>query len=53
MTKAHETMAITTEQFDATSFEIESTLHFLGVPAAETAEFMEIIEKYRPQVVTA
>lgn len=53
MTKAHETMAINPEQFDAVYFEIEATLHFLGVPQAETDEFMAIIESYRPQVVTA
>ncbi len=53
MTKAHETMAINPEQFDAVYFEIEATLHFLGVPRAETDEFMAIIESYRPQVVTA
>jgi len=53
MTKAHETMAINPEQFDAVYFEIEATLHFLGVPKAETDEFMAIIESYRPQVVTA
>ncbi|WP_300012458.1 group 1 truncated hemoglobin [Pseudonocardia sp.] len=53
MTKAHETMAITPEQFDAVALEIASTLNFLGVPAAEHKEFMDIIESYRPQVVTA
>lgn len=53
MTAAHETMEITDPQFDAVSLEISSTLHFLGVPAAEHDEFMQIIESYRPQVVTA
>ena len=32
--------------------EIAATLSFLGVPAPEHAEFMAIIESYRPQVVT-
>ena len=53
MTKAHETMAITDEQFDAVAFEIAATLNFLGVPAAEHKEFMELIESYRSQVVQA
>jgi hemoglobin len=53
MTKAHETMQINQDQFDAVVLEIASTLNFLGVPAAEHKEFMEIIESYRPQVVTA
>ena len=53
MDTAHKDMAITGPQFDATYFEIESTLHFLGVPDAETKEFMDIIESYRSQVVKA
>lgn len=53
MTKAHETLAISEENFDAVAQEISATLNFLGVPAAEQKEFMEIIEGYRPQVVTA
>lgn len=51
MVKAHETLQITSEQFDAVAFEIAATLNFLGVPAAEHREFMEIIERYRPEVV--
>ena len=43
----------TLEQFDAVHSEIESTLRFLGVSAAETQEFIAIIESYRPQVVIA
>ena len=50
MVKAHETLQITSEQFDAVAFEIAATLNFLGVPAAEHREFMEIIERYRPEV---
>ncbi|RZT84991.1 hemoglobin [Pseudonocardia sediminis] len=52
MSKAHETMEITPEQFDAVKLEIASTLNFLGVPAQEHSEFVDIIESYRPQVVT-
>lgn len=51
MIAAHTTLHITDEQFNAVSFEIEATLRFLGVPDAETAEFMAIIEHYRPEVV--
>jgi hemoglobin len=52
MVRAHETLAITSEQFDAVSFEIAATLKFLGVPAAEHGEFMAVIEHYRPEVTT-
>ncbi|MBN9792228.1 MULTISPECIES: group 1 truncated hemoglobin [unclassified Pseudonocardia] len=51
MVAAHETLAITDEQFDAVALEIASTLSFCGVPTAEHTEFMEIIERYRPEVV--
>lgn len=51
MVKAHETLAITDEQFDAVALEISSTLNFCGVPAAEHKEFMDIIEGYRSEVV--
>ncbi len=53
MVQAHETLSINTQEFDAVALEIASTLTFLGVPPAEHKEFMEIIESYRPQVVTA
>lgn len=53
MVEAHKDLAIDTEGFNAVYFEIEATLHYLGVPAGETAEFMTIIESYRSQVVTA
>ncbi|ANY09942.1 group I truncated hemoglobin [Pseudonocardia sp. HH130630-07] len=52
MTRAHETLQITDDQFDAVAMEIAATLNFCGVPAPEHTEFMEIIESYRPQVVT-
>ena len=51
MTVAHEHLNIDTDGFDAVYMEIESTLFYLGVPAAETTEFMSIIEGYRSQVV--
>lgn len=53
MTKAHATLGIDDQGFDAVSMEIAATLSFLGVPAPEHAEFMAIIQNYRPQVVTA
>lgn len=53
MTEAHAHLAINPDQFDAVAMEIASTLNFLGVPAAEHAEFMAIIETYRPEVVQA
>ncbi len=51
MEKAHETLHIDQRGFDAVAMEIAATLNFLGVPAAEHKEFMDIIESYRPQVV--
>jgi hemoglobin len=50
MVEAHDTLAITSEQFDAVAYEIRGTLKFLGVPAAEEEEFMAVIEHYRPEV---
>jgi hemoglobin len=53
MTKAHETLNISEANFNAVAFEIAATLNFLGVPEPEHKEFMDIIESFRPQVVTA
>jgi len=53
MTVAHEHLSIDKDGFDAVYMEIESTLFYLGVPTAETTEFMNIIERYRSEVVTA
>ena len=53
MTKAHESLNIDPAGFDAVAVEIAATLSFLNVPPAEHKEFMDIIESYRPQVVTA
>lgn len=52
MTAAHEHLSIDRDGFDAVHMEIESTLNFLGVPARETNEFMDIIESFRSEVVT-
>ena len=52
MTSAHEHLSIDGDGFDAVRLEIESTLNFLGVPARETNEFMDIIESFRSEVVT-
>lgn len=51
MVETHLELNINTEQFDAVAQEISATLNFLGVPAAEQNEFMEIIERYRPEVI--
>ncbi len=51
MTVAHEHLSIDPAGFDAVYFEIEATLHYLGAPAQETAEFMAIIESFRSEVV--
>jgi hemoglobin len=51
MIEAHRALEITSEQFDAVSYEIRGTLKFLGVPPAEEEEFMAIIEHYRPEVI--
>ncbi|GGF45827.1 hypothetical protein GCM10011519_19630 [Marmoricola endophyticus] len=53
MQVAHEHLSIDEDGFNAVYFEIEATLHYLGVPEPETAEFMAIIESYRSMVVQA
>jgi hemoglobin len=53
MVAAHDRLHIDDAGFDAVAVEIAATLNFLGVPAAEQKEFMEIIESYRSQVVAA
>lgn len=53
MVKAHEFLHIDQDGFNAVAIEIAATLSFLNVPAAEHKEFMDIIESYRPQVITA
>lgn len=51
MSEAHEHLSIDEDGFNAVYLEIESTLNFLGAPATETKQFMEIIESYRADVV--
>lgn len=51
MTEAHEHLSIDSEGFDAVYMEIVATLSYLGVPARETKEFMDIIEGFRSEVV--
>ena len=52
MFEAHKHLGLSDYEFDVTAHEIRNTLYQLGVPQAETNEFMGIIESYRPQVVT-
>ena len=51
MFEAHKNLGLTDHEFDVTAHEIRNTLYQLGVPAAETNEFMGIIESYRGKVV--
>lgn len=51
MAGAHADLAIDTAGFDAVAMEIASTLMFVGVQEQERAEFNEIIESYRAEVV--
>jgi hemoglobin len=51
MVTTHDTLHINDHEFDAVATEIAATLNFLGVPDAEHKEFMEIIERYRSEVV--
>lgn len=53
MVETHAELHINGPEFDAVAQEISATLNFLGVPEPEQKEFMEIIESYRSQVVTA
>ena len=51
MFAAHKDVGLTDFDFDVTAHEIRNTLYQIGVPQAETQEFMTIIESYRGQVV--
>lgn len=51
MIAAHKDLGLTDYEFDVTAHEIRNTLYQLGVPKAETDEFMAIIESYRGKVV--
>lgn len=52
MFEAHKTLGLTEYDFDVTAHEIRNTLYQVGVPQAETDEFMAIIEQYRNKVLT-
>lgn len=51
MVEAHEELEVTEREFDLVATEIKTTLYQVGVPEQEMNEFMEIIERYRDEVV--
>lgn len=51
MFEAHKNLGLSEYEFDVTAHEIRNTLYSVGVPPAETNEFMDIIESYRGMVV--
>ena len=51
MFESHKDLGLTDYEFDVTAHEIRNTLYQLGVPQAETVEFMGIIESYRSKVI--
>ncbi|MGH3628996.1 MAG: group I truncated hemoglobin, partial [Sciscionella sp.] len=51
MTEGHVHLNVSEHDFDVVALEIAATLSYLGVPAKEHKEFMDIIESYRSQVV--
>jgi len=51
MSVAHEHLGIDKDGFDAVYMEIEATLFYLGAPAQEINEFMNIIDSFRSEVV--
>ena len=53
MLGAHAELKLTYYEFDVTAHEIRNTLYQIGVPGAETDEFMGIVESYRKQVVNS
>lgn len=52
MFEAHKDLGLSEFDFDVTAHEIRNTLYQVGVPQAETEEFMGIIEQYRSKVLT-
>ena len=52
MFEAHKNLGLSDFDFDVTAHEIRNTLYQVGVPQAETEEFMAIIESYRAKVLT-
>lgn len=56
MFESHKDLGLTDYEFDVTAHEIRNTLYQLyqlGVPQAETVEFMGIIESYRSNVTVS
>ncbi|WP_326769797.1 group 1 truncated hemoglobin [Streptomyces sp. NBC_01591] len=53
MREAHENMVATEYDFDVVALEIAATLSFCGVPQQEAKEYLDIIESYRHDVLTA
>lgn len=53
MVEAHEDMVATEFDFDVVALEIAATLSFCGVPQQEAKEYLDIIESYRQDVITA
>jgi hemoglobin len=51
MLASHSHLGISPYEFDVTAHEIRNTLYQLGVPHTEIAEFMEIIHRYREQII--
>jgi hemoglobin len=51
MVEAHEELEVSEIEFDVVRTEIKTTLYQVGVPEQETREFMEIIDKFRDEVV--
>jgi hemoglobin len=52
MFESHKNLGLTEYEFDVTAHEIRNTLYQIGVPQAETEEFMAIINQYRDKVLT-
>lgn len=52
MGAAHAELKVTDEEFDVVKTEIAATLFHVGVPQPEHGEFMDIIERYRSEVVS-
>jgi hemoglobin len=53
MREAHADMVATEEDFDIVALEIAATLSYCGVPRQEAKEYLDIIESYRHDVLTA
>ena len=51
MDEAHADLDVSEHDFDIVATSIRQSLHQVGVPEEEEAEFMEIIESYRDMVV--